>query len=480
MEQATANMMEVQSQKLTEYLTFVERKRHTVGDGGFRVNYVPEIAFDFQREIIERAVRKGRCAIFADTGLGKTLIEIAIAQNIVRHTNKRVLIMTPLAVAFQFIREAEKIGIDDIEYSRNGQFTKNIVICNYERLHYFDPSDFDAVIADESSILKNFEGATKQQITAFVKKIKYRFLATATPSPNDYIELGTSSEALGHLGYTDMLGRFFKNNQNNVVKIGQVDKARLGAEWYLKPHAERSFWQWVSQWSISIRKPSDLGFSDEGYNLPQLHENQHVVENQVPLVVNGQPRMFNEPALSFFELKAETRATLTERCEKAYELAKDHETSVYWVNLNDEGKLLREIDKTAVEISGQMDIDKKEELLIAFSTGEIKKLITKTSITAFGLNWQHCNHTTYFPTYSYEQYYQAIRRFWRFGQKREVFVDLVLSDGQTRVMESLKAKKDKADSMFTMLATEANSTFRIEQRQFTKPVIRPQFLGVID
>lgn len=467
----------MEDSKPLDYAQFLETKRHSIGNAGFEAKYIPDIAFEFQEAIIRKAVKQGRSAVFADTGLGKTLIELAIANNIVQHTNKRVLIMTPLAVAFQFIIEAEKIGIDDIEYSKDGKFTKKIVICNYERLHYFKSDDFDAVICDESSILKNFEGATKAAITAFVKKVRYRFLATATPSPNDYIELGTSSEALGHLGYTDMLGRFFKNNQNNVVKIGQVDKARLGAEWYLKPHAERSFWQWVASWSISIRKPSDLGFSDAGYDLPTLHEIPHIVENHIPLVVNGQPRMFNESALTFAELKAETRATLTERCEKAAALALNHDTSVYWVNLNDEGKLMRQLDPTAVEIHGQMDIDKKEELLIAFSKGEIKKLITKTSITAFGLNWQHCNHTTYFPTYSYEQYYQAIRRFWRFGQQREVTVDLVLSDGQTRVMESLKAKKDKADSMFTMLAQQANSTFTIPQRTFTKPVMKPQFLG---
>lgn len=470
------NGLNPRENKMTlSYTTFLEQKRHTANEEGFTATYFPEIAFDFQRSIIERSVRKGRCAIFADTGLGKTLIEISIAQNIVRHTNKRVLIMTPLAVAFQFIVEAAKIGLDDIEYSKNGKFTKKIVICNYERLHYFDPNDFDAVICDESSILKNFEGATRNQITAFIKNVRYRFLATATPSPNDYIELGTSSEALGHLGYTDMLGRFFKNNQGNVVKIGQ-DKARLGAEWYLKPHAERSFWQWVASWSISIRKPSDLGFSDAGYALPELHEIQHVVENKIPLVVNGQARMFNEPAMTFAELKSETRSTLAARCEKAAELALRHDTSVYWVNLNDEGKLMRQLDPTAVEIHGQMSIDKKEELLIAFSRGEISKLITKTSITAFGLNWQHCNHTTYFPTFSYEQYYQAIRRFWRFGQEREVTVDQVLSDGQTRVMESLKAKKDKADAMFTMLAEQANSNFSIPQRMFSEPVIRPMFL----
>ncbi len=464
------------SHSVTDYQTFLERKRHSIGNAGFKANYIPEIAFDFQQAIIEKAVQKGRAAIFADTGLGKTLIELAIAQNIVQHTNKRVLILTPLAVAFQFLLEAEKLGIDDIEYSKDGKSIKKIVICNYERLHYFDPKDFVAVLCDESSILKNFEGATKAEVTAFVKKVQYRLLSTATPSPNDYIELGTSSEALGHLGYTDMLTRFFKNNNDNSIKSTARALANAGADWYLKPHAERSFWQWVSQWAISIRKPSDLGFSDEKYILPHLTERQYVVENKTPVVVNGQAKIFNEPAVNFFELKAETRATITERCERAVEAAAQHETSVYWVNLNDEGKLIRQIDSDCVEINGTMSLDKKEEVLIAFSSGEIKKLVTKTSITAFGLNWQHCNHTTYFPTYSYEQYYQAIRRFWRFGQKREVFVDLILSDGQTRVMQSLQVKKAKADDMFTKLSQNVNSIYAIQKQEFTNTIKRPAFI----
>ncbi len=461
------------------YERFLESKRHSIGNAGFDAVYIPDIAFDFQEAIIRKAVKKGRAAIFADTGLGKTFIQLAVAVNIVRHTNKRVLIMTPLAVAFQFILEAEKLGIDDIEYSKDGKHSKKIVICNYERLHYFEPDDFVAVLCDESSILKNFEGATKARITAFVKKTQYRFLSTATPSPNDYIELGTSSEALGHLGYTDMLARFFKNNNDNTVKATNRALANAGAEWYLKPHAETAFWQWVAQWAISIRKPSDLGFSDEKYVLPHLSETQHVVTNKIPLVVNGQPRMFNDKdATNFFELKAEVRNTLNDRCEKAVELAAKHDASVYWVNLNDEGKLIKQLDPSCVEIQGKMDIDQKEEILIAFSTGQVKKLITKTSITAFGLNWQHCNHTTYFPTYSYEQYYQAIRRFWRFGQKREVFVDLVLSDGQTRVMESLQVKKAKADDMFTKLSQNVNSIYEIQKQEFTQPIRRPEFLGL--
>lgn len=459
----------------TDYLKFLDNKEHSIGNFGFDYNWMPEMAFDFQKAIIEKAVKKGRMAIFADTGLGKTLIELAIAENIVRETNKRVLILTPLAVAFQFLAEAVKLGIDDIEHTRDGNHTKKIVICNYERLHYLNPSDFVAVICDESSILKNFDGKTKQAVTMFLRKMDYRFLATATPSPNDYIELGTSSEALGYLGYMDMLAKFFKNDCN-TSKISRIVSANDGAKWYLKPHAETDFWKWVSQWSTSIRKPSDLGFDDSNYHLPDLKEKQTVVENTTPLVINNQASLFNFPAKDFFEIKAESRATIQQRCDKAFELASTHDTSVYWVNLNDEAKLIGNLDKDAVEVKGAMSIEKKEEILLAFSRGEVKKLITKTSITAFGLNWQHCNHTTYFPTYSYEQYYQAIRRFWRFGQKKPVTVDLVLSDGQTRIMESLRMKKDKAEQMFSKLSENVNSVFEIQKREFDKPIIKPSFL----
>jgi len=461
---------------IINYHQFIEAKRHSISNAGIKLNWMPEMAFDFQKNIIEKAVKKGRCAIFADTGLGKTLIELVIAQNFVKHTNKRVLILTPLAVAFQFLLEAEKLGIDDIEHTRDGRISKKIVICNYERLHYLNPSDFAACICDESSILKNFDGKTKQQITEFMRKMDYRFLATATPAPNDFIELGTSSEALGHLGYMDMLSKFFKNNQGNSIQSQRVVSAKDGDKWYVKPHAENDFWKWVSQWSISIRKPSDLGFDDSGYKLPDLIENQTVIRNETPIVINDQPFLFNVPATNFFEIKAESRNTIKERCEKAFELANKHETSVYWVNLNDEAKLIGDLDKSAVEVKGNMNLDKKEEILLNFSKGEIKKLITKTSITAFGLNWQHCNHTTYFPTYSYEQYYQAIRRFWRFGQTKDVLVDLVLSDGQTRIMKSLQAKKEKAEEMFSKLSANVNSIYEIQKREFTETIIKPSFI----
>lgn len=458
------------------YDQFLESKKHSAINYGIKTNYLPDEMFDYQKHVAEYAIKKGRCAVFLDTGLGKTIIELTIAKNYIKKTNKPVLIITPLAVAFQFIKEAKKFDIDDIEYSKDGTFKSKIVVCNYERLDKFDYSDFDCVILDESSILKNFDGAIKGHITSFLKKVKYRYLFTATPSPNDFIELGTSSEALGYLGYTDMLSKFFKNNNNNVVKIGQVDKARLGMEWYLKPHAERDFWRWVASWSISMRKPSDLGFSDERHNLPELIENEIVVNNKNPLAINGQTSMFNFPAVNFFEIKAEVRSTIQERCEMAVEVASNHPISVYWVNLNDEATMISELDKSAQEVRGNMDIDKKEEILMNFSNGNIKKLITKTSITAFGLNWQHCNHTTYFPTYSYEQYYQAIRRFWRFGQKKNVHVDLILSDGQTRIMESLLHKKEKAITMFENLIKQTNSDFKISKKEFDKQITLPSFL----
>lgn len=454
-----------------DYQQFLESKRHTSNDYGIEPNFIPDAMFDYQKYITEYAIKKGRCAVFLDTGLGKTIIQLAIATNYLRHTNKPVLIITPLAVAFQFIKEAEKFNIDDIEYSKDGKYKSKIVVCNYERLEHFNSNDFDCVLLDESSILKNFDGAIKGHITSFLKKVKYRFLFTATPSPNDYIELGTSSEALGYLGYMDMLTKFFKNNNNSI------DPKHAGSEWYLKAHAENDFWRWVASWSISSRKPSDLGFNDKLHILPELKEIQTIIRNENPLAVNGQTSMFALPALGFAEIKAEVRSTINQRCEIAVEKTSNHNTSVYWVNLNDEAKIISQLDNTAIEIKGNMNIDKKEDILLSFSKGHIKKLITKTSITAFGLNWQHCNHTTYFPTYSYEQYYQAIRRFWRFGQTKQVIVDLILSDGQIKILESLLIKKDKAVKMFESLTKNTNSDFSIIQKNFDKQIIKPKFLN---
>jgi hypothetical protein len=452
-----------------QYKEFLESKKHLLGNYGFKPNYIPNMAFDFQKEIINRACIKGRMAVFADTGLGKTLIQLSLAQNVVNHTNKKVLILTPLAVAFQFIIEAKNMGIDNIEYSKDGTHSKKIVICNYERLHYFNSTDFVGVVLDESSILKNFDGKIKNQITSFVKKLPYRFLSTATPSPNDFIELGTSSEALGYMGYTDMLGKFFKNNNNSI------DPKHAGEKWYLKPHAEKDFFSWVNQWALMIKMPSDIGFSDDKYILPKLNVNTHIVKNNNLLEFNGQTEMFNRPAKGFNEVRQEVKQTIKERCIKAVALAKG-KTSVYWCNRNEESKILKQLDPEAVEIIGSQSMEKKEQILLDFANGKIKRIITKAKMTGMGLNWQHCNHSVFFPTYSYEQYYQSIRRFWRFGQKNEVTIDIVISDGQTSVLESLKKKTKKAIELHTNLTKNVNKNFEIKSKQFNKQIIKPKFI----
>jgi hypothetical protein len=451
------------------YAEFIEAKKHSIGQFGFEPLWMPAIAFDFQKHIIDKALKKGRIGIFADTGLGKTLIQLSIANNIVLKTNKRVLILTPLAVAFQFLAEAEKIGVGDIEHSKNGQFTKKIVICNYERLHFFNADDFECVILDESSILKNFDGKIKDQITTFIKKVPYRFLSTATPSPNDFIEFGTSSEALGYLPYMDMLKQFFANNENNIRP------QELGNKWYLKPHAKDSFFAWVNSWSLSIKKPSDFGFSNEGYDLPDLIENTHFLKNEANQIRDMQHQLFNITARTMSEVRVEQQQSVDIRCQKAFELAQD-KTSVYWCHFNDEGDLLEKLDKEAVQIKGGDSLEKKEEALYAFSRGEIKRLITKPKITSFGLNWQHCNHTVYFPTWSYEQYYQAIRRFYRFGQKRNVTVDLVVSDGQSRVIEALTYKANRNKEFQTLIATNLTHKKDLSNKDFKLNATKPKFI----
>lgn len=454
-----------------DYNQFLETKKHSIGDFGFKATWFPNIAFDFQKYIIDKSIWKGRIGNFIDTGLGKTLIQLSEAYNVILHTNKKVLILTPLAVAFQFIIEANKIGIDDIEYSKDGKHTKKIVLCNYERLHLLNSNDFICVMCDESSILKNFDGKIKAQITAFIKKVQYRFLSTATPSPNDFIELGTSSEALGYMGYMDMLGKFFKNNQNSVDSTNR----NIGEKWYLKPHAENDFFAWVNQWSIMCKMPSDLGFSDEKYILPKLIVNDHIVKNQSLIGIDGQIQMFTPMAKSMTEVRHEQKQTELKRCECAIELAYG-KTSVYWCNTNNESSILKSLDKDAWEIIGSQSIEQKEERLKAFADGEIKRLITKAKMTGMGLNWQHCNHTVYFPTWSYEQWYQSIRRFWRFGQVNDVTVDRITSDGQTRVIQAVDQKTEKAINLHKRLTENVNQPFSHFTKEFNKEIILPSFL----
>lgn len=449
------------------YLDFLHKKAHSTGYFGFDPVFMPDGLFDFQKHLVEWSLKKGRAAIFADCGLGKTFMSLTWAQNVAMKRGGRVLVLTPIAVGFQFRQEGERVGIE-CNISRDGQPKGDITITNYERLHLFNPSDYVGVVCDESSILKNYKGKTQRAVTEFLKKMPMRLCCTATPAPNDPIELGTTSEAIGDMGAMDMLGTFFKNNEKSL------HPAFIDSKWTFKPHAEKPFWKWVSTWARAIRRPSDMGFDDGKLTLPRMDVNEVVLDRSDPL-----PGMlFSVPAVGRMEELAERRVTVKSRCEKVAELVMDHDCSVVWGSLNDETDLLHEMIPDSVNIKGgKNDLDEREEKFMAFSNGEVKRLITKPKIGAFGMNWQHCAHMTFFPDHSYEQFYQGTRRIWRFGQKRNVAIDVVMSEAQERTFQNLLRKSEAADRMFEMLVRYMNEAGKVNNYiNYNNPINLPSWL----
>lgn len=428
------------------YAEFIQSKTQATVADGLDLIWQPRQLFDFQAHLVEWALRKGRAAIFADCGLGKTLMQLTWAENVIRQTNKPVLILTPIAVGLQTVQEAEKFGVEAAR-SVDGTVRPNITVTNYERLHHFDPSQFAGVVCDESSILKNFEGATKAAVTEFLRLMPYRLLCTATAAPNDYIEFGTSSEALGGIGYMDMLGMFFKNDQNSLHPATRTRHhgLNMSGQWRFKPHAEQPFWQWLCSWSRAIRQPSDLGFDDAQFVLPDLCVKQTVVQASRPL--DG--KLFTLPAVGLAEQRQERRHTLTERCEAAASILDTNQPGIAWCHLNAEGDLLKKLIPDAEQVSGNDDEERKEELFAAFIAGQLRVLVTKPTIAGFGLNLQHCSHMTMFPSHSFEQYYQSVRRCWRFGQTKPVTVDVITTEGESDVLMNLQRKADAASRLFT-------------------------------
>ena len=458
-------------ESLDDYGAFLRSKSQRGSDGGFEPVWMPDFLFDFQRAMLGWSIRKGRAATFADCGLGKTPMGLVWAVNVAIKTGRPVLYLTPLAVASQTVREAEKFGIDGVVQARDGMVSGRVMVTNYERLHHFSPSDFSGVVCDESSILKSFAGERRGEITAFMRQVPYRLLQTATAAPNDYIELGTSSEALGYMGHMDMLNRFFKNDLNNSAQgrmRGEVIK------WRLKGHAEEPFWRWVCSWARAMRRPSDLGFDDATFRLPPLNEVEHLVEADT--LADGM--LFALPAVGLKEQREERRRTVNERCERVASLVNDTgQPALVWCHLNEEGDTLERLIPDAVQVSGSDSDDRKEDRLEAFSRGRARVLITKPKIGAWGLNFQHCNHVTFFPSHSFEQYYQAVRRCWRFGQKRAVKVDIVTTEGERGVMRNLQRKADQADAMFSRLVAEMNNALAIERaNNMTKKVQVPTWM----
>jgi hypothetical protein len=412
------------------YLEFIERKELKLRDCG--LPEVPEfnpLLFDFQSAIVGQSLRKGRYALFCDCGLGKTPMQLEWAAQV----PGRVLILAPLAVAQQTVREGKKFG-HDVRYVRSQTSDcAKIHITNYEMLEHFYSvdQDYSAVVLDESSILKSYSGSMRNQIVSTFERTPYRLACTATPAPNDYMELGNHSEFLGALTRTEMLSTFFVHDGGDTAK------------WRLKRHAERDFWQWVCSWAVMARKPSDLGFDDGKFILPELRI--HDVNVQVNKPTDG--RLFSLPAITLEERRHARQDSVVERGEMVAEIAsrKPNEPWIVWCNLNTESEMAADLIPDAVELRGSDDREDKAAKMLDFAAGNIRVLVTKPSIAGFGMNWQHCANVQFLGlSDSYEQFYQAVRRCWRFGQTRPVDCYIVTSSNEGAVTENIKRKERDA------------------------------------
>lgn len=414
-----------------DYRAFLQSKKLHTNECPINIGEIHQSLFPFQRHVVEFLLRKGRAAAFLDTGLGKTITQLEWA----RHIPGEVLIVAPLAVAQQTVREARDKLRMEVNYSRDGTIDGRITITNYERLERFDCGRFTGVVLDESSILKGFMGKTKQLLCNAFAATRYRLACTATPAPNDHMELGNHSQFLGVMPSTEMLARWFIN-----------DPSQVGV-YRLKGHAEKSFWEWVGSWAACVSMPSDLGFDDSGYVLPALTTDTHTV--RTPMVAGRDDELFSMPTTSATDMHATKRLTLKQRCELAAELVNSHnDACLVWCESNDESELLKKSIPDAVEIKGSDSLDDKEERMLAFSEGRARVLVSKASICGFGMNWQHAHRMVFASiSYSYESFYQAIRREWRFGQKHPVHVDVIISDAELPIWRTIERKARQHDTM---------------------------------
>jgi hypothetical protein len=472
---------------MMSYADFIERKSQVGTANGFEPIWMPEFLFDFQQALVEWAIRKGRAAIFADCGLGKTVCFLTWAENVIRHTNGRVLVLAPLAVSHQIVKEGERFGIE-VHRSIDGTPKSNITVANYERLDKFNPDDYVGLVCDEISIVKHWSGATQKAVTRFGSKIPYRLGCTATPAPNDFIEMGTVSEALGEMNYTDMLATFFRQlsddeKKKRAVATDIIHSKRLSwrvlqsfGQWVFKAHAFEPFWKWVSSWARACRKPSDVGpFSDQDFVLPPLNRFDHIVEPRT--VPPG--FLFTVPAFGLNQERAERRRTLDERTELVVDLTKDSDSAVVWCHLNPEGDRLVKDIPGAVQVKGSQSMEEKEELILSFLSGESRVLVTKAKIAGLGLNMQHCAHVVTFVDHSFEKFYQCVRRCWRFGQKRPVRLDVIATEGEINVKRNMDRKESLAATMFDAIIGFMNQALTVNVQKASKYTEIPTWMSRI-
>jgi len=428
------------------YAEFLQSKRAVALPDGFVCRELPSNLFDFQAVIVEWACRRGRAAIFADTGLGKTAMQVAWADQVATHTDRPVLIVAPLAVAQQTVREADKFGIT-AQYARS-PLDSRIVVTNYEMLSHFELASFGGVVLDESSILKAHDGKTRSALINAAKIVPYRLSCTATPAPNDYMELGNQCEFLGVLSRDEMLSSFFVHDGGDTSK------------WRLKGHGAKRFWSWLATWAVVIRKPSDLGYDDSRYDLPPLEMIEHVVRDETP----SPGELFSRPALTLSDQRAVRKASLTDRVAVAAEMIKASDDPwIVWCNLNTESDALAAAIPGSVAVSGADSMDAKEQAMLDFVSGGLRVLVTKPSICGFGMNFQHCAHVAFVGlSHSFEQMYQAVRRCWRFGQQRKVEVHIITSEAEGQVLENIKRKEAQHIAMSSEMIAHMADAMRQE------------------
>lgn len=461
---------------LEAYRGMIAKSRPGFDPSGFEGEFnLPPQMFDHQRASVEFALRGGANALFLDTGLGKTLCALAWGQEVVRRTNRPVLMLAPLGVTAQHKREADCFGIDAV-VSRDGLIAgPRIVISNYERLHLFNPEKFAGVILDESSILKSFTGQTTRRLIGAFAQTPYRLACTATPAPNDHTELGTHAEFLGVMSRDQMLMRWFLH-----------DSADTGT-WRLKGHAVRPFWDWVASWARCVSRPSDLGFSDDGFVMPELRMHRHLVAADRIIgrgeEKDGQAHLFRMPDMSATSVHTEKRLTCEARARMVADIvaAEPDEPWTVWVETDYDADAIMAAIPGAVEVRGSMSAEQKEERLTAFTTGEIRVLVTKASIAGFGLNWQHCARTVFAGmSFSYEAFYQAVRRHWRFRQSRHVDCHVVFADTEAAIWDVVSRKAGDHDAMKREMTQAMARAHRAETRlhsyQPQKPATLPAWM----
>ena len=413
------------------YQDFLDKKKLQPVISGFKAESLNNNLFDFQRVIVEWALRRGRAAIFADTGLGKTLMQTSWADAVCKHTQGDVLILAPLCVAHQTVEESAKFGIS-VNYCRSQDgIQKGINITNYEMLEHFDIDSFIGIVLDESSIIKNRDGKTRNALIESCKNVPFKLSCTATPSPNDFMEIGNQAEWLGVVTITEMLAMFFINDAGDT------------GTWILKGHGKVKFWEWLATWAIVIKSPADLGFDGSKYILPELKIESHIVESET---TDG---LFADIATGLMERNKARKESIDDRVTKCADIVNNSTGQwVVWCNRNEESEKLAQLINGSKDVKGSDSIDYKEKTIDAFTHGALRVLISKPSICGYGMNWQHCNNTAFVGlSDSWESYYQAIRRFWRFGQKKVVNVHVISAESEGAVVENIRRKDIQNQTM---------------------------------